>query len=191
MLALGLLICAVLPQGMVLSGSIWLLGVALSLLNRYVNVSRRACAITGLVVFPLFVACLWRARTLGAASLESDLSVGISFSLLLGCLIRIESAPNVMAALSKKFADFSYTLYLTHFPLAAALACLVLKNQRWQPSLAAAGVFCSATILLLAYAYGVYLLFERNTKHVQVVLKRCFAAWLPFPAGALKAGGEP
>jgi len=191
MLTLGLLICVVLPQTMVLSGSLWLMGVALFLFNRYVNVSRRACAITALIAVPLFVGCLWRARTLGSTSLESDLSVGISFSILLGCLIRIESAPKFTAALSKKFADFSYTLYLTHFPLAAALACIVLNNQRLQPSLFADGIFCLATILLVVYAYVVYLLFERNTKNVQLAMKRRFSAWLPLSVGALKAGGEP
>ncbi|MEI9804910.1 MAG: hypothetical protein WDN48_11200 [Pseudolabrys sp.] len=69
--------------------------------------------------------------------------------------------------ISRAGAEFSYTLYLVHFPFAAFLACYVLKNQRLMPGAASALVFAALLAAIILYAYAVYYLFERNTPKVR------------------------
>jgi len=171
MLAAAMIVCTALPRIMVFSGSIWLMGVAVYIFDRNVTLSRTSYWIIGWISAALFGLTLFVTRA-GEPGLQSDLLVGVAFSALLAALIRSTKANGPIAATSRHMANFSYTLYLTHFPLAALLACLVLKNQRLEPSPTAFLLFASAVVLLVIYAYGISLLFENNTQAVQAFFLR-------------------
>ena len=171
MLAAAMIICIALPRTMVFSGLIWLMGAAVYVFNRNVALPRTANWAIGWTSAALFGLTLFVTRT-GEPGLRSDLLVGVTFSALLAALVRSTSANGPIVAMSRHLANFSYTLYLTHFSLAALLACLVLKNRRLEPSPSAFLLFASAVVLLLIYSYGVSLLFENNTQTVQAYFLR-------------------
>jgi peptidoglycan/LPS O-acetylase OafA/YrhL len=171
MLAAAMIVCIALPRTMVFSGSIWLMGAAVYIFDRNVALPRTAYCAIGWISAALFGLTLFVTRT-GEPGLRSDLLVGVTFSALLAALVRSASANGPIVAMSRHLANFSYTLYLTHFSLAALLACLVLKNRRLEPSPSAFLLFASAVVLLLIYSYGVSLLFENNTQAVQAYFLR-------------------
>jgi peptidoglycan/LPS O-acetylase OafA/YrhL len=171
MLAAAMIVCIALPRTMVFSGSIWLMGAAVYIFDRNVALPRTAYFAIGWISAALFGLALFVTRV-GEPGLRSDLLVGVTFSALLAALIRSTSANGPIVAMSRHMANFSYTLYLTHSPLAALLACLVLKNQRLEPSSTALLLFASAVVLLVIYAYGISLLFENNTQAVQAYFLR-------------------
>lgn len=171
MLAAAMIIGVALPRTIILSASIWLMGAAVYVFNRTVALPRTAYWAIGWASVALFVLALIVTRAM-EPGLRSDLFVGVTFSALLVALVRSTSANGPIVAMSRHMANFSYTLYLTHFPLAALLACLVLKNRRLEPSPTAFLLFASAVVLLVIYAYGISLLFENNTQAVQAYFLR-------------------
>lgn len=163
-LVLALAICAVLPGWLLTAGLIWLFGVAAFVVSGKVRLA--PIYRHGLVVL---------SGAIVAATLVFNRIWGISFGdFILGAVVAVmlvplsrASLPRPIANLSHLGAEFSYTLYLTHFPLAAFVACFALHNQRIAPSLASAGVFAGMLTLAIVYAYAVYLLFERRTPAVR------------------------
>jgi peptidoglycan/LPS O-acetylase OafA/YrhL len=123
----------------------------------------------------VFLASLAWCRTHRLYSdLVTDYIVGICFALWLYTLL-LGSRDDVSVAYAnaaKKLAGFSYTLYLTHFPLLLLLRGLINPHGNWQPDLLhmtyAIGIATSA----LAYAYGVAGITEAHTADVRRVLLR-------------------
>jgi peptidoglycan/LPS O-acetylase OafA/YrhL len=188
MLMSAAILCIVLPKTMVLSGTIWLLGVAAFVFNRNVTLGRTAYKVAGWISAVSTAVAIWVART-NEPGLESDFCVGAAFSALLVSLARSGFGDGLVVRMSRRMARFSYTLYLTHFPLAALMACWLLENRRVQPSPEAFLVFGSMVVLLLIYAYGVSLLFENNTQAVHTYFNRLLAKGPTAPAGALTPRG--
>lgn len=67
---------------------------------------------------------------------------------------------------------FSYTLYLTHFPLLAMLRELLGVDRSSAVDAETIGIYVSLIVISLALAVLFYLLFERHTQAVKVWLKR-------------------
>ena len=162
-----------LPKTMLLLGSIWLMGVAVFVLNRHVTLGRAAYTAIAVSSAAAMAVALWAART-GGSGLGSDLLVGAAFSALLASLVKNELTDGFAVVIFRRVAGFSYTLYLTHFPLAAFLACWLLENRRLEPSPRAFVIFAAAIVALLLYAFGISLAFERNTGAAQDYLVRVF-----------------
>jgi peptidoglycan/LPS O-acetylase OafA/YrhL len=169
--AIALTICYLLPTGLLIYGLIWLLGVVVFVVHSKVALTRSyrniLLAFSGTV---LVVALAFsRTSTLGIG----DFTIGAAFAAMLIPLSHIRRASSMVTKLSRVGAEFSYTLYLVHFPIAAFLACYLLDNRRLMPGLASATVFVGLLAIVVLYAYGVYFLFERNTRTVrQVIWKR-------------------
>lgn len=163
-------VCAagLLPEDLVLSGLIWLLGVALFGFNRLLTFRCTIYRLIALVGGVLLILSLLAARSY-VPTLWSDLMVGVSFAWLMAGLLRSKVTNRFIANSSHRLASFSFTLYVAHFPLAAALSCIVLRNQRFDPSIFALALFAIALTLLLLYSYAMYLLFERHTKYAQMI----------------------
>jgi peptidoglycan/LPS O-acetylase OafA/YrhL len=77
-------------------------------------------------------------------------------------------------ALHAKLADFSYSLYLTHFPLLVFLVSCLYQVKgygfRSQPSLFNLMYFFSVLMATYVLAYVVYLIAERRTRQIKQML---------------------
>jgi peptidoglycan/LPS O-acetylase OafA/YrhL len=127
----------------------------------------------------VFLASLLWCRTHRLYSdLVTDYIVGICFALWLYTLLlgtQDKVSPGYASA-AKKLAAFSYTLYLTHFPLLLLLRAILNPRGNWLPDplhLAYAG---GIAVLVLAYAYGVAEITEAHTAQVRRLLLRPMAA---------------
>ena len=92
-----------------------------------------------------------------------DALLGLVFAAALPVFLRWPDPPGWIALLWAWLADFSYTLYLAHFSLAAFIWYGIFDSQRLQPSWTAAGRFCVSALVVIAYSFGLSLIFERNT----------------------------
>jgi peptidoglycan/LPS O-acetylase OafA/YrhL len=161
---------AIMPKSMMLFGLIWLMGVAVFALNRHFHFTRSTYIAIGWISVATLLVVLGISRT-AEPTLGSDFLVGGAFSALLMSLARSKDAVGLVALVFRQVAKFSYTLYLTHFPLAAMLTCLLLQNRRLEPSPLAFLIFVAAVLVLSSYAYGISLVFENNTAAVQTYFK--------------------
>ncbi|WP_167395074.1 acyltransferase family protein [Variovorax boronicumulans] len=103
------------------------------------------------------------------AAFEILLAIGTS----VGCNSLVALKPTRIATMSVPLAAFSYTLYLTHYPL-----LLALKESGWQRIASldarAFGMYGAAVALCLVIAWAIYWPFERNTGHIRNFIKRSF-----------------
>jgi peptidoglycan/LPS O-acetylase OafA/YrhL len=164
--AIAVLLCYMLPIGLLLYGLIWLLGVAAFVLHNGFTFSRFYRNIFLGLSGTLLVGTLILSRT-NSLKGYSDFAIGLAFASMLLPLGQMRQVSAIVAKPSRLAAEFSYTLYLVHFPIAAFLACYVLNNQRLIPGLSGSMSFIGALVVILLYSFGVYLLFERNTRIVR------------------------
>jgi peptidoglycan/LPS O-acetylase OafA/YrhL len=153
---------------------IWLAGVLAGRLQRTSNhkLSSSGLFIIGGVVFLASLA--WCRTHRLYSDLVTDYIVGICFALWLYTLL-LGSRDDVSVAYAnaaKKLAGFSYTLYLTHFPLLLLLRGLINPHGNWQPDLLHVAYAMGIATLALAYAYGVAGITEARTADVRRVLLR-------------------
>jgi peptidoglycan/LPS O-acetylase OafA/YrhL len=168
--AIALTICYALPTGLLIYGLIWLLGVAVFVLHSRVTLTRSYRNILLALSGSLLAAALTLSRV--SALSVGDFAIGVAFAAMLVPLSQIRRASSMVTKISRVGAEFSYTLYLVHFPFVAFLACYMLDNQRLTPGLAAAWIFVGLLAIVVLYAYGVYFLFERNTRAVRQVISK-------------------
>lgn len=102
-----------------------------------------------------------------------DLLVGFAFAGVVAWLAPA-AMPSAVATKASAFgADFSYTLYLVHFPFQAFLFFVFAKGQQMAFDAYSMIILLLLFALCLAYALLVWWFFERNTN---VVRKRVVAA---------------
>jgi peptidoglycan/LPS O-acetylase OafA/YrhL len=95
-----------------------------------------------------------------------DLRVGIMFALLTYLLVSIFNLNKVKNNLPKYFASFSYTLYLTHYPL-ANLILTWRVSPLWPFGGNSLLIKATLTILVFGYAWVFGLLIEKQTEKVR------------------------
>jgi peptidoglycan/LPS O-acetylase OafA/YrhL len=150
---------------------IWLLGGAVWLCPEMTMLKRawpRRLVTTVAAAGLLATLVLFRAR-LSIGEFGADALVGVLFALLLYCLKH-----NHGVALNRKgrrvsgwFADFSYTLYLTHLPALVFLrACLTYENS-WAPVASSWIMLLLILLAVIAYAFVISLLTERQTDRLR------------------------
>jgi peptidoglycan/LPS O-acetylase OafA/YrhL len=71
------------------------------------------------------------------------------------------------ARLAAGVSEFSYTLYLVHFPILAFLFYSVFKGKQMQPGLHSAFWFVGILTAVLIYAALIWYCFERNTDRLR------------------------
>ncbi len=160
--ALALTICYALPMTLLIYGLIWMLGVAAFVCHSRFPLTRVHRNILLVLAATLLAATLALSRISGFAF--EDFAIGLVFAIMLVPLSQFSQTTALVTKLSRTAADFSYTLYLVHFPFAAFLACYALDNRRLMPGFAGAGLFVGFLFIVILYSYGVYFLFERNTR---------------------------
>jgi len=168
-------ICYMLPSSITISGSIWLLGVGAFALGSAVDLTlflRRSLLVTSGATL---AAALTLSRISYLNGMIADVAIGATFSAMLVPLSQMRSVRPSIEKLSHAGAEFSYTLYLVHFPLAAFFACYVLQNRRLMPDLVSGAIYTGLLAIILIYAYGTYYLFERNTHTVRKAISAAFS----------------
>ena len=170
---LASLICAVLPLKVVVYGVFWGLGYAAFLAGTMSHpVEWRQLRGAWLLPSLIFAAVLfWLPGALRLTPAILDAATAGSFALVLWALSarRMNSIP---AALSRRMADFSYTLYLTHFPFLALVMTAFNDAELYVASSKFLLIYCFILTCALAYAWCAWWLFERHTRSVQRLLNR-------------------
>jgi len=162
MLVLGLL--AVNPTYYALF-VVWLLGVA----ARRLYVPFRNSA----VAFGLLALALINSRFGLGSSYLRELFIGVACMLVIVSVHNGGAGFQLGAALSKKMADFSYSLYCCHFPIIVLFTAILASRQDISSlSMPSRFIFAAVlTALCLGASYGVSLLTEANTAFFRDRLK--------------------
>jgi peptidoglycan/LPS O-acetylase OafA/YrhL len=150
---------------------IWLLGVA----ARTVRLPR----LPSWAAFGLLGGTLAASRAAICPGYAGDLLVGLACMLVLVSVGEGGWFPQWGAAGSKRLADFSYSLYCCHFPVAAFGTALFLSPAHasaW-PVAGRAAAGLSLAALCLAVSFAVSRITEARTAGIRAWLKRV----LPFP----------
>ena len=168
-----------LPKGILMGGLVWLLGAGVFAAIQNDRIRSWAAqpwwlAGSGLLLLALLAASrfgklggagdLWLG--LGCACLVSALAVRPASGSISGFRFQV-SGFSFYARLSAAASEFSYTLYLVHFPVLACLFYTVFKGQQMTPGWQGALWFAGILAGIIIYASAVWWLFERNTDRLR------------------------
>lgn len=159
----------------VVLGLNWLFGVAVYWLGR----QRGIAAVTQNRIWRLGTLGLF-AITLAASRLGlwpgHDLLVGLAFALVVTWLGDAAMAGTMARKAAYAGADFSYTLYLTHFPLLGLLFFTCANGEQLPFTWQSLAILMALFALCLAFAWLVWWVFERNTALVRNRIAQVFGA---------------
>ena len=146
---------------------VWLTGCALVIISgRSPTLSLVRLIPYAFFSFSVFAVCVVAARTGSLGALGSDLTVGFSFGLLLFAVLQIDIGTR-HAALAHSLADFSYSLYVLHFPLLLFLRAWITPSEVWRPNTLNVILGVMLGIAVLCFAWVVSLFTEKKTRVVQ------------------------
>jgi peptidoglycan/LPS O-acetylase OafA/YrhL len=154
---------------------IWLMGAAVSILPRKVQINKvKRLSFLSLLLLLVVMASVRIARW---QMLPADLVIGLATSLLIYLLVQqtLVSNRTVYRKVAGFFSHISYSLYLFHLPLAMFLAGIL--NTPWHPwprSPRYLLEFLVADTGIVACVYGLWWLFERNTDLIRYYI---FESW--------------
>src|SRR6266446_98042 len=114
----------------------------------------------------ILFACLSAARATIASMLGSDLAVGIAFTLFLFGVLQRElgAGSRHYLGVAHRFAGFSYSLYVLHFPLLLFLRAWTVPSERWQPDGVHFLYGSLIGVVVLVFAWTVSLFTENRTR---------------------------
>jgi peptidoglycan/LPS O-acetylase OafA/YrhL len=159
---------------------IWLAGVLVGRLYRTARFGPpRIQTIVSVTAGLIFLGALaWSRIQWFSSDTFADYMIGVSFALWLYTLIHgaREDVSSVYANAAKTLSAFSYTLYLTHFPVLLLLRGLLDPLGNWQPNLLHLLCGLAIALLMLTYAYAVAEFTEARTASVR---RRLLQPWMP------------
>jgi peptidoglycan/LPS O-acetylase OafA/YrhL len=156
-----------LPAGLLFSGLIWLLGVAVWLLAA----RPRVVAVAGNRLYSILLGLTFLgalAASKAHSFIGSDMVVGFAFAGWMLSLRGPWSQTGWWSRLSSGLSEISYTLYVVHFPILFFIATVVLNGQQFAPDGPRLTLFASLACLLTAVSAGLWWLFERHTPKVRL-----------------------
>jgi peptidoglycan/LPS O-acetylase OafA/YrhL len=157
-------------QGQLEGFVIWLFGCGVSLFVRYASFKARARWLLAPFICCSGIALAFSLRPEGA-----DLWVGVSFAFLLYGVLQLHRPVGRFFMNSfRSFAEFSYSLYVLHFPLMFLVRAAFFPSIRWQPDgrhMFYAG--CISTCVL-GYAFAIAQVTEANTPKIRLWVRRNF-----------------
>lgn len=130
----------------------------------------------------LFVGALGYSKSKGIQhnlGISSDFLIGATFSILaIGIVGRASpiSSPIWFSKLAKVASDFSFSLYLIHFPFVVLIGGLFYPDTKLRPDVSGLAFFSFWLILLIICGYAFYLLFEKRTN----ILRRRVESMMRF-----------
>ena len=163
-----------LPWEILRGGLVWLLGAGVFALIQNAQVrswTARPLWIAGSGLLTLALLAASRFGKLGGAD---DFLLGFGCALLVAGLAVRAAGPGIYARLSADASEFSYTLYLIHFPLLAFLFFVMLQGRQMAPGLNSALWYAGILTAVLLYAIAIYWCFERNTDRFRKWMESIF-----------------
>lgn len=151
---------------------VWLLGFLISVLPPIIpEPHRKAGTIVSVLQFMAINALI---RTHPTNQVIADTLLGVSFAVFLYFIVNnhrpIQSAAYMRIA--RNFSNSSYTLYLTHLPFLTFLTAFASTPWRPWPFDPPHIVFAILVVAVTyVYAWGLYLLFERNTDRLRAFIR--------------------
>jgi peptidoglycan/LPS O-acetylase OafA/YrhL len=149
---------------------IWMSGCVLVVAHSRFSLPKRGSLILYLLASSFaLLASLMAARTRNPTALGSDLALGMTFSLFLFGILRLEfgTQRDYYPRIAHLFAGFSYSLYVLHFPLLVFLKAWVAPSQRWQPNMPNLFYGIVVGTITLSFAWLVSLFTENRTHAVR------------------------
>jgi peptidoglycan/LPS O-acetylase OafA/YrhL len=173
---------------------IWLMGAFLHGIPRIKLLSKRAFSLSAWAFSTtLFGVTLCVSKKGLVSELAADYLVGISFTMLLYLILQCDfGISNGYARLSKFLADFSFSLYVIHFPVLILVRTLMWKTPPLQPSLSASCLLIGLLLAVLLIGYLFSRCTEAFTGKLRSFLQSLFLAkpTLPGRAQALSTAEE-
>jgi peptidoglycan/LPS O-acetylase OafA/YrhL len=157
---------------------IWMMGVLIGRMPRFnLPQNPRLVALASVIAgLPLAAVLFWVRAHPQVSERASDFAIAVCFSLWIYILIQSprQDVSQTYAKGAKTLAGFSYTLYLTHFPLLLLLRGLLDPRGVWQPDLVHMIYAAALAMLVLSYAY---LVAEATEARTGVVRRRLTQPW--------------
>ena len=155
-----------LPLELVLQGSIWLMGVGVWWLSTRPTLLKVAFHPVYRVTTSLFLfGCL--AATKSQSVFGSDYIVGVAFTLWVCSFLGPCRSPQWIRKTSVALSEFSYTLYVVHFPIMFLIATALLKGARFDFDCAGMLWFSGIFLASLGVSVLMWSQFERRTDAVR------------------------
>jgi peptidoglycan/LPS O-acetylase OafA/YrhL len=169
---------ALVGHGILIGFLIWLAGCGLVFLYSRVQIRSRFGALGLLCLASVLSGVTFAvARVLQQNPLLNDLEVGFVFTLFLFAVLQIavRRNPSPYSTVVHRFAGFSYSLYVLHFPFLLFFRAWLVPVERWQPT--PARLLCAASIGAgsLLFAWLVSLVTEAKTDVARAKLNRLFS----------------
>jgi peptidoglycan/LPS O-acetylase OafA/YrhL len=188
-----------LPTGIILYFSIWLLGVAFSRVRIECGLAMRCAWLVPLAAMSAYFRLTGNNSKFDQTTLAMDLSLSLMFLALLSSL-QFNAAPESklarpLARIGTFFANFSFSLYVLHLPLIFLLSHIALTQfglRQLSPSEPLHfAVYLGMLAILLGASYLSYLMFESQTYRIRRFVKKLTARrGAPLPTAAAVAPPE-
>ncbi len=159
---------------------IWSMGVVINFLPRLERHGRVMTASSVIVLF-LSLSTIYLFR-----GVASDFVIGLATTFLIYCLLQSQAPAGrgVLAGVSHRAANMSYTLYVVHLPMVVFFTAWLVKNGRWRPD--PFHLFLGILVIIAAvlYARAIARLTEARTGAIRERVSE-YLDWLfPVPRGA-------
>lgn len=175
---LALLLVWWLPNDVLYGFTVWMMGVAVYLLQpRFRSLRPNAAklaAACGLLLLCLSLGYSKSVKLIEYTAIDPDILVGLSFSFL--CLALTygpfpEARYPLLARSSRFLSEMSYSLYISHFPLVVLIATIAYGSTKLSPYGAALIQFAGWSSVLIGFGFAVYWLFESRTLWVRSAVR--------------------
>jgi len=167
-----------LPARMAQGFGIWLLGALVTVVQQrseFELLSRRWFGVAACIFF-LFLLIFSRLEKL------HDSLLGLSFAATLPFLLTLRAPAKWLGCFAAWMSDFSYTLYLAHFPFAAYLWYTYFHTERLTPSLSSVARFGVTAVVVVGYSFTMSVVFERNTDRCRKLILSLVKKFTPSSA---------
>jgi len=157
------LLCKFLPWTILSLGLAWGLGAAVffCLQNvRFHKVASHPLFCMASIALILLILVMSRLGKLGG---HFDMTLAIGFTPLVAALAVRTATAGIFTRVSAAASEFSYTLYLVHFPVMAFFFYSFFSGRQMPLGLAGGGIFCAVLVIIILYAAAIWWCFERNT----------------------------
>lgn len=158
-----------LPGHILLPGLVWVAGAAVAV-GLQTGLVHRFGATALIVATLMFLGSMLAARFEAFSSigdLGSDIVIGTTTALFLMTIAHRAQLPRRLAHFAVSTSEYSYTLYLIHFPILMFVAAVFFKGTQVTLSTTSMALFCGIFLGVNFLAFIFYLAFEAHTIKVQ------------------------
>ncbi|MFT7264937.1 MAG: peptidoglycan/LPS O-acetylase OafA/YrhL [Halioglobus sp.] len=187
--SIGMLIAVVyLPMNILLHGLIWAAGAVLAYVvqtERLPVLPRKLTVLAGIA----FAAALLTVRfglLADFGNLTNDALVAATLIFVLMTVVNRAGLPSWLARFSAFIADYSYTIYLIHFPIVMLIAAVGFSGRQFTLTMPTFALFCAILAALNLFAYLFYRMFESHTPKAQRWIASTFGE---LPTRLINNGG--